>query len=304
MSELGAVILHYRHWPGIVSTIEATLAEGVAPAMLRIVDNASCDGSFDAVRAHFPHLAECFVALPDNDGYAAGMNAGIVALPECDVLLLTHETVLQPGSLQALRTRLDADPTIGMVGPLLTYRDAPDTVYAEGGTFNRRMGIGHLHDGDAITEHLDDEPVTVDWIDGACMLIRAAARQDVGLLDEGYFLYYEETDYAARLRRRRWRIECVPSARASQQPGVLPRALWVRNRLRFLRRNADLRWFLRQVTVDVRSCILGPDRALSARGLAGYALGWSPKRLYAMSTPSVDVAVKTWRAPRLRTDAR
>jgi GT2 family glycosyltransferase len=284
MSDLGAVILHYRHWPDVAVTIEAAIAQGLEPSMLRIVDNASGDGSLEAIREHFPRLVDSIVALPDNGGYGAGMNAGIRSLPECDVLLLTHETVLSPDSLDALRARLRDDPTIGMVGPLLTYRDAPATIYAEGGLFNRRMGIGHIHDGEPLDAHRNDEPRDVGWLDGACLLIRGAALRDVGPFDEDYFLYYEETDFAARMALRRWRIECAPTARASQQPGTLPRALWVRNRLRFLRRNASTRWFLRQLVVDARTCITGPDRAMTARGIVGFLVGTDPRVLHAHSS--------------------
>src|SRR5438552_12985576 len=99
------------------------------------------------------------------------------------------------------------------------------------------MGIGHLHDGDATALHVDDEPLEVQWLDGACLLVRRTVFDGVGLFDDGFFLYYEETDFAARASRAGWRIECVPRAVVSQRPGRLPRALWVRNRLRFLWRN-------------------------------------------------------------------
>jgi GT2 family glycosyltransferase len=285
MGELGAVILHYRHWPDVSATIDAVLAEGVEPAELRIVDNASGDGSVEAMRARYPALADSIVSLPSNDGYASGMNAGIRSLAPRDVLLLTHETVLAPGSVGALRERLAERPDVGMVGPLLTFRSRPDTVYAAGGVFNRRMGIGHLHQGDALEQHIADPPLEVRWLDGACLLVRRAAFDDVGLFDEGYFLYYEETDFAARMYRRGWRIECVPAAHASQQPGQLPTALWVRNRLRFLRRNAPAQWFVRQALVDAFTAVRGPERALTAYGLAGYVARADPKRLHHASRP-------------------
>src|SRR5438045_1858123 len=106
MSGFGVVILHYRHWPGVSATIEAVLAEGVQPEHIRIIDNASRDGSVESLRDAFPHLAPSIIELAYNNGYAAGMNAGIRALGDRDVLLLTHETVVGRGTIATLRRRL------------------------------------------------------------------------------------------------------------------------------------------------------------------------------------------------------
>jgi GT2 family glycosyltransferase len=290
MRDLGAVVLHWRFWPRVQPTIDALLGEGIDPRNVRIVDNASGDGSIDQIRSAY-HRCDGILELPTNRGYAAGMNAGIRSLDAKDVLLLTHETVLRSGSLDLLRDRLAAHSETGIVGPLLTFRDDPATVFSEGGRFNRRMAISHVSAGEPVADHEHDGPRPVDWLDGSCLLIRREVFDTVGLFDERYFLYYEETDFMARTSRRGWRIEVVPSARAMQQPGSKSTALWVRNRLRFLRRNASTRLFLRQAIVDVCTSLQGPERRLTARGLFGYVLGADPRDLYGPSSGVTGAAI-------------
>lgn len=288
MNELGAVILHYRHWPGVRDTIDALLDQGIDPRNVCIVDNASSDGSVQQIRSAYPQCPG-IVELPENLGYATGMNAGIRSLRERDILLLTHETVLGAGSLGVLRDHLSTHPETGVVGPLLAFRDNTAIVFSEGGRFNSRMAISHRSAGEALVDHEHDEPREVDWLDGSCLLIRHEVVDTVGFLDERYFLYYEETDYQVRVRKHGWRIECVPAARAMQQPGRRPTALWVRNRLRFLRRNAPLPVFFRQALVDLQTVVRGPERRLTAYGLCGYFLRVDPRSLHHVSQGAIAV---------------
>jgi GT2 family glycosyltransferase len=281
MGEVGVVILHYRHWPEVTHTIRAVLDDGFDPGDVVVVDNASLDGSVEQLRDAFPDVT--VLELDQNGGYASGMNAGVRALGTRDVLLLTHETVLAPGSAAALRARLAAGSTTGVVGPLILYKDAPDTVFSAGGRLNARMAISHRANGEPASAHLHDAPQVVDWLDGACLLLRREAFDAVGGFDEGYFLYYEESDFMVRAARHGWYAECEPAARVFQQPGVRPKVLWTRNRLRFLARNAPLRRVVRQALVDLRTVALGPDRLPTALGLLGFCLRVRPERLYAWS---------------------
>jgi GT2 family glycosyltransferase len=95
----------------------------------------------------------------------------------------------------------------------------------------------------------------------------------VGLFDEGYFLYFEETDYCVRLGRKGWAVECVPSALAWQRVGNFTHYFWVRNRLRFLLRNAPRRVFLRQLAGMCSWVVRRPDRE-RARGLVDFLRGY------------------------------
>jgi GT2 family glycosyltransferase len=228
---VGAVVVHFRNWPGVEDTLRALLAE--QPAHLVLVDDASGDGSVAAIRAAFPDVE--VVEQPTNSGYAAAANAGLrrLAALGCDAgLLLTHECLLDPGALGALATVLDGD--VVAAGPLLGLRDQRDEVWSAGGTLSAPPA--HLGQHDPMSTWSERAPYDADWLDGACLLLRLDAVAEVGWFDESYFLYVEEVDLLWRLRERGGRVVVVPAARAWQQPSYTPPYLQARNLTLFARR--------------------------------------------------------------------
>ena len=271
---VGAVVLHYRNRDDLARTVGALDAQTSPPSRVVIVDNASGDGSAEWLRENFPR--HTVLALDRNEGYAAGMNAGIGLLPDADaVLLLTHETLLAPDALAALTARLDAEPAVAAVGPLVGMLDNPDLVWSAGGTLDRRTWeTRHLGMREPMADHAG-APYAVEWLDGCALLLRASAVRDAGPLDEGYFLYFEEVDYLFALGRRGMRVECVPAARAWQRPGVPERALWQRNRLRFVARNGRRSALLRVLAVDLKETVRCRDGA-RWRGITAFLAGRRP----------------------------
>jgi GT2 family glycosyltransferase len=288
MHDLGVVILHHDRWPGVLATIESTIANGVEPESIVVVDNASPSDALAALRRADPRVD--VIALPRNDGYAAGMNAGLRRWPDRDVLLLTHDCVLEPGALPELRAPL-ADPTVGMAGPLLCLRSDPDVVWSAGGTYDGRR-ITHRRFRTPRSALPEATTGAVDWLDGACLLLRRDAIDTVGTFDERYFLYFEETDLAFRVRRAGYRVVCNRRAVAEQEPSPRPEALFVRNQLRFLQRQVSTRAALLQAAHELRRVarlLLSRDPewrrrgALVARGLVGWVRCTDPRVLYELS---------------------
>lgn len=247
---VGAVVLHYRFWPGIRSTVDALLAQTRRPERAVVVDNGSDDGSRARLRASLPGVE--IVEAGANLGYGAGMNLGMAHLLESGVdaiLLLTHECRLAPDALQALVRRLEEESRLGAVGPLLAYRSRPDFVFSAGGEIDRRgWRTRHIHEPSLVAEWAGKSPRAAEWLDGAAVLLRSDAVREVGMFDEDYFLYFEETEYFLRLRKLGWVVECVPAAVAWQEPGSKPTYLSYRNRLRFLLRTAPRRHVLRETS--------------------------------------------------------
>lgn len=268
-----AVVLHYRNWPDVAEVIRHLQAQ-TEPLEIVLVDNASGDGSIERIRAQFPELD--ILESPVNGGYAAGMNLGRRHTHSDAILLLTHDVLLEPTAVEQLATRLKG--RTGAVGPLLMRADRSDEVWSAGGYIGEDMIPGHH------TDH-PSGPRTVEWIDGACMLVSAQAFDEVGPIDEGYFLYFEEVDFACRLREKAWTIECEPSAVARQTPGQLPQVLYRRNWLRFVSRNmgpgAAFRaglWTMKRAV----GALLPRDLKRAVRlvaGLLAYALRLPPKWL-------------------------
>jgi GT2 family glycosyltransferase len=268
--KVGAVVLHYRFWPEMRSTLDALLTQTRPSDRVVVVDNRSSDGAVLELRRLFPSVE--VVEAEVNLGYGGGMNLGIERLLEQGVdaiLLLSHECRLAPDALEVLAARLEEEPRVGAVGPLLAYRSKPEFVFSAGGEIDRRNGRPlHFHEPRLVADWVGSSPRAADWLDGAAVLFRSEAVRQGGMLDEDYFLYFEETEYLLKLRRLGWSVECVPAALAWQEPGNKPTYLWLRNRLRFLGRTAPKRHvFLETIRVAAsvaqNSLIPNPELSLA-----------------------------------------
>ncbi|MEX0885169.1 MAG: glycosyltransferase family 2 protein [Phycisphaeraceae bacterium] len=164
--------------------------------------------------------------LECNRGFAAGNNAAIAPAllrrqPPAYVLLLNPDTLVREGALAALVRFMDEHPDVGLAGARIENADGsvrPSAFRFHGvaGEFAKavrlRVVARMLHRW-VIAPPPRDEPHEAEWVSGAAMMVRRAAFQDVGLLDEHYFLYYEEQDFAWRAHQAGWRCWYVPAAR-------------------------------------------------------------------------------------------
>jgi N-acetylglucosaminyl-diphospho-decaprenol L-rhamnosyltransferase len=188
-------------------------AAGIAYHVI-VVDNTSTDGSADMVARDFPEVQ--LIRSPENLGFARGNNRGIRATdPDTPyILLLNSDTVVKPESLTALVRFMDAHPDAGAVSPRLLRPDGTPQPYAFGGDptpgyllrrgFNQVVLRRYLHDW--ATEQVQ----SVDWVSGACLLVRRAAIEQVGLLDENMFMYFEDNDWCLRIRKAGWKVYYNP----------------------------------------------------------------------------------------------
>ena len=239
-----------------------------------VVDNASSDGTRQLIRETFPdvHLR----ALDENRGFAAGNNValrdilGREELQSSDdlVWLLNPDTEVQPGAAQALVEAMEARPAVGVAGARLVFPDGslqqsafrfpglmqllfelfpmPERLYDTrlNGRYARR-----LYDG--------SEPFPIDHPLGASMMVRRAAIDEVGLLDEGYHMYCEEIDWCWRMRKAGWHALCVPGAEVvhhagrstSQVPLSSFTNLWVSRARLYALHHGPVTWRLARVIV-------------------------------------------------------
>ena len=161
--------------------------------------------AISAFAAPLRHRSVSLVQSASNNGFAAGNNLGLrIALQaRCDYMwLLNNDTVVDPHALTALENCMQRDRTIGMVGSVLRYYDQPDIIQAVGGVqFNfwrsRGTQIGQgLNVNNADIPALAKQPLS--YVAGASMLVSMSFLNDVGLMYEGYFLYFEEIEWASR----------------------------------------------------------------------------------------------------------
>jgi N-acetylglucosaminyl-diphospho-decaprenol L-rhamnosyltransferase len=233
---IGCVIVTHRQGEEAGRVASELIRQGAAPESVVIVHNPTGP---DVPALTPPHEGVQVIRMQHNRGYAGGMNAGIERHLEAGathVLLATHDVVLRPGALAALLDAANSRPGYGALGPALIDR-------RDGGVFS--LGVRALPGGGlAHRRKLPREgngTIDTDAIDGALMLVRADALRAVGLLDDRFFMYFEESDLLLRLRRAGWRVGVVLDAVAEQQSGMTshPGAfgyLMARNGLEYARR--------------------------------------------------------------------
>lgn len=213
---------------------------GVAVDVL-VVDNGSTGD--DAAWFRDRLGPDRVLALPDNTGYAGGMNAGIAfwlrqGHPD-PILIITPDAAVADDTLRILIDEYRRTPDSGIVGPTMFYARGSNPMVCTGGTVEPDRARVRLQRGRS------DEPREVDYVDGCCMLCRPAALEAVTGFDEAYFIYYEEIDLCRRVRAAGWRVRVVPNAEVDhpKDVGALPPYYFyymTRNRYRFWQKNYDV----------------------------------------------------------------
>ncbi len=185
-----------------------------------VADNASSDETVEMVRREFPKVQ--LIANDDNLGFAGGTNQGLRIGTGRYLMLLNPDTIVPPGGLQALIDVADACPEAGIVAPKLLNTDGSQqascrrfpTIIA---AVYRNTLFGRLIPGARSASHyimgdFDHESQReVDWVSGACMLVRREAFDQVGELDEGFPWGSEDVDYCLRMHQAGWQVLYTPA---------------------------------------------------------------------------------------------
>lgn len=308
-----------------LDSVQASLADSGLSWQLVVVDNASTDGTRDVIRRDFGETA--LFVLPQNRGFAAANNVALGAMGlggalspvpasaqsralgtgKCPVplarprfvLLLNPDTEVDGAAIPQLVSYLEAHADVGVVGPQLRFADG-----SVQGSRRRWPSLGTLFwestpleqcwPGNPwarryhVRDRADDVEQEVDWLVGACLLVRTEAIEGAGPLDEGYFLYFEEMEWCRRLREAGWRVVYLPAARvlhhegrSSEQVPLQRHLLFQRSKLRYARESFGpavaglLRWFLLamygwQFLLEAAKWLLGHKRALRRERIRVY----------------------------------
>lgn len=178
-----------------------------------VLDNASHDGSVEAIRAEYPEIE--IISLADNLGYAGNNNVGIRAAMAQDadwIFILNEDTILSPNCLELMVALGETNPRIGIVGPLVYHFDEPNVIQSAGGQINNNWQSCHLGQN-VVDQGQFATPQLVDWISGCAIMVRRAVIEQVGMLDERFYYYWEETEWCIRARRSNWLAINVPQAK-------------------------------------------------------------------------------------------
>ena len=186
-----------------------------------VVDNRSGDGTPEFVSSRYPWAR---VEVRDRRrGFSDNNNFAITRSSTPYVLILNPDTEIRPGALAALHAFMTRTPSAGIVGAKLLFPDGSvqpscrrfptlSSVLVRRTPlrwFMRESGANARH---LMLDHTSSVPVEVDWLLGACLFVRRTAINDVGLMDEGYFLYVEDIDWCYRMHQAGWKVFWAPEA--------------------------------------------------------------------------------------------
>ena len=214
--ELSVVVVTYNSSETIAACLES-IGAGGAPAEVVVVDNASTDGTAALVAERFPQVR--LIANARNEGFARGANRGWRETSAPHVLLLNPDTELRPNASRALLECARARPRAALIGPRILNADGslqhscfrfPNLRMAVTGFFGL-LPLDSPANGRYRPEAYE-EPHPVEHLLGACLLVRRAAAEQVGPLDESFYMYFEETDWCYRMRAAGWENWYTPDA--------------------------------------------------------------------------------------------
>ena len=225
--ELAAVIVNYNAGPELATALQSIADDmGSRGWEAVVVDNASIDGSSDLASVFAPHARVVRNAV--NVGFGRGINQGVAASTAPFILIMNPDCRLEHGALATMRAELEGRQRCAIVGPRVLDPDGSEQGSARGdpdmltGLFGRTGLLRNLLPSSSVSRRnvvSNGESATVDWVSGACMLVRRAAFDDVSGFDPRYFLYWEDADLCRRLRARGYEIRYVPGATAVHQVG-------------------------------------------------------------------------------------
>ncbi len=250
--DLSIVILNYNthdHLRACLGALQGegstSLCGGPIEAEVIVVDNASADGSAAMVAVEFPWVR--LIRSPRNGGFAFGNNQALTSCRGRNVLLLNPDTLMPRGGIAAMIDRLKTHPEAGVIGPKLLKPDGsmhlacrrsfPTPAVA----FYRVSGLSRLFPrsprfGRYNLTYLDpDQAIEVDSVCGACLLVRLAVIERVGLLDERFFMYGEDLDWCLRTRQMGWTVRYEPGIVVQHQHGASSRKRALRTTYHFFR---------------------------------------------------------------------
>jgi GT2 family glycosyltransferase len=234
------------NWNGLADTLQCLRSlKGLEYSAYRVVvvDNGSTDGSPVIIRKQFPEVI--LIKNSENLGFTGGNNVGIHKALEDGAdytLLLNNDTEVAADFLYLLVKASESNTRIGIAGPIIYYYEQPRTIWSAGGKLNssgRSWMIG-LDEYD--TGQYGRDYRSVDFVTGCAMLVKNDVMNTVGILDDRFFAYYEETEWCTRVRKAGFMIVNVPNAKIwhkmpldKRDSSPLVHYYMTRNRLLFLK---------------------------------------------------------------------
>ena len=216
-----AVFLNYRTPHDTIRAVRSLQESASKPAAIIVVDNASGDDSRELLAGSLPDIH--LIVADRNGGFSDGCNIGIrhaLARGARQVLLLNSDTLVPPDMLGTLEQALDADPHLGIVGPVIVSMNDPDLVQSIGIAYTQWTGRMRHHGFGTRRSPAAAGRRDVDGVSGCAMLIRRELIDRIGLLTEDYFFGFEDLDFCLRARAAGFRTACIEAATVLHEGSV------------------------------------------------------------------------------------
>jgi hypothetical protein len=199
------------NWNGLQDTLECLESlEKITYNNFEIivVDNGSTQGEVGEIQRKFPQVR--IIRNTKNEGFCRGNNIGAKLALENNpdyLLFLNNDTIVKENFLEELIHFMEVNPEVGIAGPLILYYQEPEYVYSCGGKFNSWFCLSKDY------HFVNKKPQkNLNFISGCAFLIKSSLIKQIGLWDEDFFTYWDETDYCLRAKRAGFDVACVPSS--------------------------------------------------------------------------------------------
>ena len=260
------ITVNYNHSGATCEMLESLYACDYPELEVFVVDNASPSDHPEIIKEKFPSVK--FIQSKVNLGFAGGNNLALRQSTGDYIYLVNNDTIIPRGNLERLVEVLDSDPSIGVVSPKIKFYSSPQTIQFAGYTDMSRytfrnicIGYGEQDNG----QH--DVMRDTAFAHGAAMMLKREVIDRIGVMNEEYFLYYEELDWCARIRKAGYRIVYVPDTHilhkeslATGKSSPLQTYYLNRNRTLFIRRNTS--GGRKMIGVLYQMCIVFPKNAI------------------------------------------
>ena len=255
MVDLSIIIVNWNAKKYLLGCVESIGETGAKGWEIIVADNGSIDGSAREAKDTFPFIQ--VIQNPENLGFAKAVNQGLQKASGRYVLLLNPDTRVRNGAIQQLVSFMDRCSDAGIAGAQLLNPDGSKqnsiarfpSLATE--LLNKSLLRRLFPKRFPGKERNYSEPIEVDSVIGACMMVRRQALNQVGILDEDYFLFLEETDWCYRMNRAGWKIYHVPQAevdhfqgKSAEEVKKKARVEFYRSRYHFFKKNrGTFQWF-------------------------------------------------------------
>lgn len=207
-----SVVLNTNRRDDTLECIDSLLNNSYPNQKIIVLDNHSTDGSIPAIREAHPDVQ--IIRLETNLGYAGNNNVGIRAAIEQGakwVFVLNEDIILARDCIGQLVEVGEQDRQTGILGPLIYHHDEPQVIQSAGGLLGKYWQSIHIGKNE-FDRGQYNRLRAVEWVSGCAILVRRTAIEQAGMLDQDYFIYWEETEWCIRIGRAGWKILSVPQA--------------------------------------------------------------------------------------------